>query len=387
MPARIYADNASTTQPDPRAVEVMIPFLTERFGNASSVHTFGQEARAAVDAARSNVSRLLGCSANEVVFTSGGTESNNLAVRGFAEANSKSGRHIVTTNIEHPAVKEVCRDLETKGFQVTEVPCGPDGIVDARSVIDALREDTILVSVMLANNETGALQPVAEIGAAIRALRETGRHIFLHTDAVQAFGKIGFSADGLGCDLLSVSGHKLYAPKGVGALYVRKGVRIGRQNIGGGQEQKLRGGTENVPGIAAFGEACRIALEEMTVENARLARLTSLFEDALRGKVSGITFNGSRDRRLPNISNVSFDGVDGEAVLINLDLRGVAVSTGSACSSGTIEPSPVILALPEGETRARGAVRFSFGRFNTEEEIDRLVTHLSESVDAMRSLG
>lgn len=387
MPERIYADNASTTPADPRTVEAMLPFLTERFGNASSIHVFGQEARAAVDSARASAAKLLGCSPNEVVFTSGGTESNNLAVKGLAEANSRFGRHIVTTNIEHPAVKEVCSTLASKGFEVTEVPCGADGIVDEHAVIEALREDTTLVTVMLANNETGAVQPVGRIGAALRTLRDKGRQIFLHTDAVQAFGKMDFTVESLGCDLLSVSGHKLYAPKGVGALYVRKGVKVARQNIGGGQEQKLRGGTENVPGIVAFGEACRIAREELAAENARTAALTGLFEESLQARVAGITFNGSRERRLPNISNVSFEGIEGEAVLINLDLRGIAVSTGSACSSGTIAPSPVILALPDGAARARGAVRFSFGRFNTEQEILQIVTNLSEAVASIRSLA
>ena len=399
MPERIYADNASTTRVDPRVVEAMFPFLSECFGNASSVHIFGQEARAAVDLARSEVARLIGCAPNELLFTSGGTESNNLALRGLAEANASHGRHIVTGNTEHPAVRDVCRDLESKGFKVTEVACGDDGIVSSADILSAVREDTILITLMLANNETGVLQPVREIGDALVTMRESGRHIFLHTDAVQAVGKVEVSVDELGCDLLSLSGHKVYAPKGVGALYVRKGVRISRQNIGGGQERKLRGGTENVPGIVALGgtlpaplvvglgEACRIAREEMSVEASRVTDLRDILERGVCENISDITFNGSRERRIPNISNISFGGAEGEAVLINLDLRGVAVSTGSACSSGTIEPSPVILALPDGERRARGAVRFSFGRFNSEEEIRELTARLSEAVTSIRSLS
>lgn len=387
MPERIYADNASTTRVDPRVVEAMLPFLSESYGNASSVHIFGQEARAAVDLARNEAARLIGCPANELVFTSGGTESNNLAIRGFAEANASHGRHIVTGNIEHSAVRDVCRDLETKGFEVTEVACGEDGIVSSSEILSAVREDTILVTLMLANNETGVLQPLREVGEALRGLRDKGRHIFLHTDAVQAVGKIPVSVDELGCDLLSLSGHKVYAPKGVGALFIRKGVRISRQNIGGGQERKLRGGTENVPGIVALGEACRIARDVTPDEASRVSGLRDMFEREVSTRIDGVIFNGSRDQRIPNISNISFSGVDGEAVLINLDLRGVAVSTGSACSSGTIEPSPVILALPDGERRARGAVRFSFGRFNSDEDIRELVARLDEAVSSIRALN
>lgn len=383
---RIYADNAATTPVDPLVVEAMMPYLTERFGNASSVHMFGQEARAGVEKARGEVAALIGAAPGEVVFTSGGTESNNLAIRGFVEANSGGGRHIVTSGIEHAAVRDVCSDLSGRGFEVTEVPCGADGTVSAEEVLRALRDDTVLVSLMLANNETGVIQPVSEVGTAVAGLRRAGRRIALHTDAVQAAGRIPVSVEELGCDLLSLSSHKLYAPKGTGALYVRKGTRLSTQNIGGGQERKLRGGTENVAGIAAFGSACAIALGRLEEEPSKLRRMLDIFELSVGDSIPGATFNGNRGDRLPNISNISFEGAAGEAVLINLDMRGAAVSTGSACSSGTIEPSPVIRALGGDPDRARCAVRFSFGRFNSEEDVRRLAESLAEVVALVRSL-
>lgn len=384
---RVYLDNSATTPVDPRVVEAMMPFLTESYGNASSIHYFGQEARTAVDAARQSVARLINARPNEVIFTSGGTESNNLAIRGLVEANEHYGRHIVTTNIEHSAVKNVCSDLEKRGFEVTYVPVDGEGIVSVDAIRSALREDTILITVMTANNEIGTLQPVAEIGSMVKELRDSGRKIWFHTDAVQAVGKIPVDVNELGCDLLSLSGHKVYAPKGIGALYIKRSVRLHPQNIGGHQERNRRGGTESVPLIATMGKACDLAAAEMETEAHRQKQLRDDLENRIADAVPNIIFNGSRDLRIPNISNISLLGTEGEALLINLDMQGIAVSTGSACSSGTLEPSPVIRALDEDDNRARSALRISIGRFNTSEDIDRIAEVLPAAVETLRKLG
>jgi cysteine desulfurase len=384
---RVYLDNSATTPVDPRVVEVMLPFLTETYGNASSIHHFGQQARTAVDASRQSVARLINARPNEVIFTSGGTESNNLAIRGLVEANEHYGRHIVTTNIEHSAVKNVCADLEKRGFEVAYVPVSPEGIVSVDDIRSAIREDTVLLSVMTANNEIGTLQPVAEIGALVKELRDSGRKIWFHTDAVQAVGKIPVDVNAIGCDLLSLSGHKIYAPKGIGSLFVKRSVRLHPQNIGGHQERNRRGGTESVPLIAALGKASELAAADIETESDRQKQLRDDLENRIADAVHNIIFNGSRDRRIPNITNISFLGTEGEALLINLDMQGVAVSTGSACSSGTLEPSPVIRALDEDDNRARSALRISLGRFNTAEDIDRIVEVLPAAVETLRKLG
>jgi cysteine desulfurase len=387
MLQRVYLDNSATTQPDPRVIEAMLPFLTEKFGNASSIHYFGQEARAAVDKARHQVASLINARPNEIVFTSGGTESNNLAIRGLLEANEKYGRHIITSAIEHSAVKNVCEDLEKRGWEITYLPVYENGIVRIDDIREAVKNDTILISVMTANNEIGTLQPVDEIGKMVKQFRSDGRKIWFHTDAVQAVGKIPVDVEDMGCDLLSISAHKIYSPKGVGTLYVRRGTRLHPQNIGGHQERERRGGTEPVPHIVAFGRACEIAKEEMNLERVKVGSLRDRLENAVFENVVGSHPNGDRKARLPNIANISFEGIEGEGLLINLDMRGFAVSTGSACSSGSLEPSPVIRALGRDDELARGAIRFSFGRFNTEDEIDRLLEVLPTSIDALRSLS
>ncbi|QQS32867.1 MAG: cysteine desulfurase [Acidobacteriota bacterium] len=384
---RVYLDNSATTPVDPRVVEAMMPFLTESYGNTSSIHYFGQEARTAVDAARQSVARLINARPNEVIFTSGGTESNNLAIRGLVEANEHYGRHIVTSNIEHSAVKNVCADLEKRGYEVTYVPVCPEGIVSVDDIRSAIRDETVLITVMTANNEIGTLQPVAEIGSLVKELRDSGRKIWFHTDAVQAVGKIPVDVNVIGCDLVSLSGHKLYAPKGIGALYIKRSVRLHPQNIGGHQERNRRGGTESVPLIAALGKAFELAAAEMENEAVRQKHLRDDLENRLADAVPNIIFNGNRDQRIPNISNISFLGTEGEALLINLDMQGVAVSTGSACSSGTLEPSPVIRALNEDDNRARSALRISLGRFNTSADIDRIVEVLPAAVETLRKLG
>ncbi len=384
---RVYLDNAATTPIDPEVLSAMMPFLTESFGNASSIHHFGQETRAAVDRARHQVAELLNARPSEIVFTSGGTESNNLAIRGFAEANRKHGDHIVLSAIEHPAVKEVCADLVARGFEVTSVPVTPDGVVRFEDVEDAISDRTILVSIMTANNEIGTVQPVEDIGRIVKSRRESGSKIRFHTDAVQAAGKLKLDVEAIGCDLLSISGHKINAPKGIGALYVRRGTRIRTQNLGGRQERGIRGGTENVPGIVALGRACELALEGLSQMPARLTEMRFRFESSVAETIPGARINGVNAARLPNISNISFEGIEGEGLLINLDMHGVAVSTGSACSSGSIEPSPVILALGGPDELARGAVRFSFGKQNDDVDVDRLLEILPNAVDTLRRLG
>ena len=385
---RVYLDHSATTPVDPRVVAAMLPFLTEKFGNPSSVHFYGQEARAAVDRARREVADLVGARPNEVVFTSGGTEANNLAVRGHCEQAADHGRHVITTSIEHSSVRGICESLERRDWEVTRLPVYGDGVVRVEDVRAALRPETVLVTVMLANNEIGTVQPLPEIGALVRERREAGqKHLRLHTDAVQAASGMRVDVDELGCDLLSMSAHKLYAPKGVGALYVRRGLRLAPQNIGGHQERERRGGTEAVPLIVAFGEAARLTRVELGERTGRVRRLRERFESGVESRVTDIVHNGDRARRLPGVSNISFRFIEGEGLLINLDMQGVAVSTGSACSSGSLEPSPVIRALGRDDELARGSIRFSLGKDTTEEEIDYVLEVLPRAVENLRRLS
>ena len=390
---RVYLDNSATTPVDPRVVDAMLPYLTDRFGNASSIHHFGQEAKSTVDKARHQVASLVNSRPNEIVFTSGGTESNNLAIRGVIESTAVRKLldgaipHIVTSAIEHSAIKNVCDDLQKRGVEVTYLPVYGNGLVRVEDVAAAIRDKTVLVSIMAANNEIGTIQPVEEIGELIRKLRASGRKIWFHSDAVQAVGKIPIHVDEIGCDLLSMSGHKLYSPKGIGALFVRRGTRLQPQNIGGHQERDLRGGTEPVPNIVALGAACEIAENEMEIDAANSAQLRDRLEQFVGERIPDAHFNGDPGTRLPNISNISFGSIEGEGLLINLDMQGIAVSTGSACSSGTLEPSPVIRALGRTDDLARGAIRFSFGRFNTEEDLDALLSVLPQSIENLRRLA
>ncbi|HJU55425.1 MAG TPA: cysteine desulfurase family protein [Pyrinomonadaceae bacterium] len=388
MIRRVYLDNSATTPVDTRVVAAMLPYLTEKYGNASSVHHFGQEARGAVDRARREVAALVGARPNEVVFLSGGTEANNLAIRGVCEAFEHKGRHIITSEIEHSSVRGICDAMEKKGWEVTRLPVYEDGIVRTEDVRAALRPDTVIITVMLANNEIGTIQPIEEIGALVREERAKGnRHLWLHTDAVQAAGRMPVDVEALGCDLLSMSAHKLYAPKGTGALFVRRGVRLVTQNVGGHQERERRAGTESVFGIVAFGEAARLAREELDERTTHLRTLRDRFEAGIEERVQEIVFNGNRERRLPHLSNISFRYVEGEGLLINLDLQGVAVSTGSACSSGSLEPSPVIRAIGRDDELARGSIRFSFGKDNTIDDVDYVLEVLPRAVENLRRLS
>ena len=391
---RVYLDNAATTRLDPAVLKEMMPFLTDDYGNASSIHSFGQTARAAVDKARHRVAGLLNARPAEIVLTSGGTESNNLAIRGLVESirrkhsDHKNERpHLIISAIEHPAVKMVCDDLAGADCEITVVTVDETGVVDHRRVTDSIRENTVLVSIMAVNNEIGTIQPIAEIGRSVRSLRDSGQRIWFHTDAVQAVGKMSVDVEELGCDLLSLSGHKIHGPKGIGALYVRRGVRLHPQNIGGRQERGNRGGTEPVSQIVGLGAAAETASSSLIETSYRLRTLRDGFEDRVLETIPEAYLNGDRHGRVPNISNISFRGIEGEGLLINLDMQGFAVSTGAACSSGSIEPSPVIIALGRDDELARGAIRFSFSRFTSNDEVERLLTALPRSVETLRSLS
>jgi len=380
---RVYLDNSATTPVDSRVAAAMSRAVVETFGNASSVHGFGQQARAAVDRARREVAALIGAKQNEIVFTSGGTEANNLAIRGLCEAGASHGRHVITSAIEHPSVAGVCKELEKRGWEVTRLPVYENGIVRVEDVEKAIRPDTVLITIMLANNEIGTIQPIRKIGSMVREKK----NLWFHTDAVQAAGRLPLNVDELGCDLLTMSAHKLYAPKGIGALYVRRGVRLYGQNVGGHQERERRAGTENVPGIVAIGEAAKLAHEELPQRSAHDRTLRDKFEAQVRSRIKDVVMNGDREQRLGHLSNISFRFIEGEGLLINLDLAGVAVSTGSACSSGTLEPSPVIRALGVNDELARGSIRFSFGKNNTEDDVDYTVEVLSQAVERLRALS
>ncbi|MFP5248039.1 MAG: cysteine desulfurase family protein [Thermoanaerobaculia bacterium] len=362
---RIYLDNNATTAVHPEVLSVLEGALRDVFGNASSIHKEGQAARRMIEDAREAVARLIGATAREVVFTSGGTESNNAAI--FGAVSRGEGCHIVTTAIEHPSVAEAVRTLELRGCEVTRVRPARSGLVSAADVIDAIRPETKLVTVMMANNETGVVQAVAKIGL---ATRERGIHF--HVDAVQAAGKIPIDVNAIQCDTLALSAHKLHAPKGIGALYVRRGVTMESHLVGGAQERRRRAGTENVPLAAAFGAAA-------SLPPADIAPLRDHFEDRVRAALD-VTINGVDVPRLPNTSNITFHDADGEGIVIALDLSGVAVSTGSACSSGRVEPSPVLLAMGLSPEEAKATVRFSLSRFTTEAEIDRVADLLAQVV-------
>jgi cysteine desulfurase len=385
---RVYLDHSATTPVDPRVLEAMLPYLTEKLGNASSVHGFGQEARAAVDRARREVASLVGSKQNEIVFVSGGTEANNLAIRGLCELVAPHGRHIIISQIEHPSVSGVCDALAKRGWEVTRLPVYQDGLVRLADVQAALRPDTVLISLMLANNEIGTIQPVAEVATLVHSRRDAGQpNLWLHTDAVQAAGRIKVDVNELGCDLLTLSAHKLYAPKGVGALFVKRGVRLLTQSVGGHQERERRAGTENVPGIVAFGAAATLGRLEWPTRAIHDRQLRDRFESEVQRRIGDVVMNGNRERRLPHLSNISFRFIEGEGLLINLDMQGVAVSTGSACSSGTLEPSPVIRALGHNDELARGSIRFSFGKDNTDEDVDYTIDVLARSVTTLRALS
>ncbi|HEX6496084.1 MAG TPA: IscS subfamily cysteine desulfurase [Acidobacteriaceae bacterium] len=380
----IYMDNHATSPLDPRVLEAMMPYLTGIFGNAASRnHSFGWEAEAAVEKARQQVAKLIGATAKEIIFTSGATESNNLALKGIAEMYRERGNHIITQVTEHKAVLDTCKRLEKSGYRVTYLPVKADGLIDLEDLKRAFDEKTILVSIMFANNEIGVVQPVAEIGKLCRE-----RNVIFHTDGVQAAGKIPIDVNSMNIDVLSLSGHKLYGPKGVGALYVRRRnprVQISEQINGGGHERGMRSGTLNVPGIVGLGKACELAGQEMAEEGERLRRLRDKLKAKLESSLDYIHVNGSMEHRLPNNLNISFVYVEGESLLMGIN--DVAVSSGSACTSATLEPSYVLKALGLGDDVAHSSIRFGLGRFNTETEVDYVADKVIDIVQKLRELS
>ena len=379
---RFYFDHNATTPVSPEVLETAAECLGQMYGNASSIHHFGQAAKQRLEMARRQTAALIGCQPREIVFLSGGTEADNLALFGTVRYAKRASRHVVTTTIEHPAVLNACAQLEREGVAVTYVPVSAGGIVDPDEIRRALRADTVLVSVMHANNELGTVQPVAKIAA---IAREAG--VYLHVDGVQALGKIPVDVDALGVDLYSVSGHKIYAPKGIGALYVRRGTRLGAIQFGGHHEREMRPGTENVPGAAAFGCAAELAGARLETDARRIGELRDRLESAILERIPHTGVNGNRAARTPNTTNIYFDGLEGEAMVIALDLRGFAVSSGAACSSGAVEPSHVLTAIGLGAERARASIRFSLGRANTTEQVDALVEAVAASVAHLRKLS
>ncbi|MGB0124469.1 MAG: IscS subfamily cysteine desulfurase [Silvibacterium sp.] len=380
----IYMDNHATTRLDPRVLEAMMPYLTGIFGNAASRnHSFGWEAEAAVEKAREQVAKLIGATAKEIIFTSGATESNNLAIKGVAEMYRERGNHIITQVTEHKAVLDTCKRLEKSGYRVTYLPVKADGLIDIEDLKRAIDDKTILVSIMIANNEIGVIQPVAEIG---KLCHEKG--ILFHTDGVQAVGKILVNVNTMQIDALSLSGHKIYGPKGVGALYVRRRnprVQISEQINGGGHERGMRSGTLNVPGIVGLGKACEIAGQEMQAETEHLLELRNKLQKKLEGALDYVHVNGSMEHRLPGNLNMSFVYVEGESLLMGIN--DIAVSSGSACTSATLEPSYVLKALGLGDDVAHSSIRFGLGRFNNEAEVDYVSDKLIDVVQKLRELS
>lgn len=377
----VYLDHAATTSVRDEVLEAMLPYFKDSFGNASSVHSFGREAKKALDTARETVAEILNADFNEIIFTSGGTESNNLAIKGVAHQYKQRGTHLITSAIEHPAVLNPMKELEKEGFTVTYLPVNEQGIVSVEAFQNAVRDDTILVSIMHANNEIGTIQPIAAIG---KIARERG--ILMHTDAVQSVGYLNIDVDDLNVDLLTLSAHKIYGPKGVGALYVRKGVQLVPQIRGGAQERRKRAGTENTAGIVGLAKALELAHREQAAVVPKIEKLRDrLLEGILQ--IPHTRLNGSRTERLPNNINVCFEFIEGESLLLNLDLKGIAGSSGSACTSGSLEPSHVLLALGLPHEIAHGSLRLTLGRDNTDAEIDYVLECLPPIVERLRQMS
>ena len=379
---RIYLDHAGTTPCDPEVVTAMEPYFTEVFGNPSSIHTFGQEAKKAIEEARETLASFLGARPDEIVFTSGGTESDNHSIFGVADALGAKGNHIITTVIEHHAISEPCKVLEKRGFKLTYLKVDKDGLVSPDDVKKAITDKTILISVMHANNEIGTIEPIAEIG---KIAKEKG--ITFHTDAVQTVGHVPINVNSLGADLLALSGHKFYGPKGVGALYIRKGTRINRFLHGGDQERGRRASTHNVTGIVGLGKAIELCAKRMKDEAESSIKLRDKLIKGLLNKIPDVRLNGHPTKRLPNNVNVSIAFIEGESMLLNLDMLGIAASTGSACTSASLEPSEVLLSIGLTHELAHGSLRFTLGRQNTEEEIDYVLDVLPKIVDKLRKMS
>ncbi|AUB59641.1 cysteine desulfurase NifS [Methanobacterium subterraneum] len=377
-----YMDHSATSPVDPEVLEAMLPYFKESFGNASTLYSLGREARTAMEKARKQVASLIGARAEEVYFTSGGTESDNLAIKGTISRLKGKGNHIITSAIEHPAVEETCKYLEKNGYTVTYLPVGEDGIVKMEDLKESTREDTILITIMHANNEIGTIQPIKEIGA---LAREKG--ILFHTDAVQSVGKIPVNVEDMNVDLLSISAHKLHGPKGVGALYIRKGVRIDPLFHGGGHERGVRPGTENIPGIVGLGKACQLAEENLYENMEYVASLRDQLIKGVLGSIEQSFLNGHPTKRLPNNANFRFSSIEGESLILQLDFKGINASTGSACSSNKLEPSHVLMAIGLEEVDAHGSLRISLGKENTPKDIDSSIVVIKEVVERLRSMS
>jgi len=379
---KIYMDHNATTPVHPEVFEEMLPFLKDEWGNPSSIHWAARAPRKAIDDAREKVCAFLNCSPVEVIFTSCGSESDNLAIKGVALAKKSKGNHIITTRVEHPAVLNTCKYLEKEGFDVTYLDVDSEGLLSLDRLREAITPKSILITIMYVNNETGVIFPIGDIGKIAKE-----RDITFHTDAVQAAGKLPLDVKSLNCDLLSISGHKLYAPKGVGALYAKRGVRLVPLIHGGHHERNRRGGTENVAGIAGLGRAVEVAARDMEKENERLKKLRDRLHKGLVERVPHVKLNGHPEKRVANTLNISFEFVEGESLLLNLDMLGVAASSGSACTSGSLEPSHVLLALGLTPEVSHGSVRFSMGKSNTEEDIDYILEKMPPIVERMRSMS
>lgn len=385
---KIYLDNSATTRVDDEVVKAMLPYLTEDFGNGSSTHQFGQNARQAIENARGQVALMLNASPTEITFLSGGTESDNLAIKGIAEAHKEKGKHIITSQIEHPAVLASCAHLEQQGWRVTYLPVYSEGIVRVEDVRAALTDETVLITVMHSNNELGTIQPLSETSQLVKQRREAGqRHLHLHSDAVQSVGKVPVDVKELGVDLLTLTAHKFHGPKGIGVLYVRKGVRLTSQMHGGHHERDRRAGTESVPLIVGIGKAAELVRLHLAERMEHSRQLRDYLEEELFKRITNISRNGDPVRRVQNIANLNFEFVEGEGLQISMDLKGVAVSTGSACSSGSNEPSHVLMAIGLPRDNGYGSLRFSFGKDNTKEDVDYVLETLPAVVEKLRKLS
>ena len=378
----IYMDHSATSPVDPEVFEAMKPYFTDSFGNASTLYSLGREGKKAIESAREEVASIIGAETKEIIFTSGGTESDNIAILGTAYKLKKKGNHIITSDIEHPAVDETCKYLEKNGFTITYLPVYEEGIVKVKDLEDAITDKTILITIMHANNEIGTIQPIAEIGKIARE-----NNIYFHTDAVQTVGKIPVNVNDLNVDMLSLSAHKLYGPKGVGALYLKQGVRIEPIMHGGGHEKGIRPGTENVPGIVGLSKACSIAKENLQRDAQRLISLRDMLIDGVLSEIEESYLNGHRTKRLPNNANFRFTGIEGESLILHLDGKGIATSTGSACSSTKLEPSHVLMAIGLKEVEAHGSLRISLGYENTEEDINYTISAIKEIVEKLRKMS
>ena len=380
-------DHGATTPMRSEVLEAMMPYFTESFGNPSSIYTLAQETRNAVEDSRRFVANSIGSRASEICFTSGGTEADNAAIKGVAMSMKNLGNHIITTSIEHHAVLHTCHQMEQFGFDVTYIPVDDKGFVSAKDVLDAITDKTILISVMLANNEIGTIQPIKEIAKKIREYSDkSGKTIVFHTDAVQAVGHLPVDVKDLGVDMLSISGHKFYGPRGVGALYIKRGTPFEPLIIGGGQERQRRSGTENVPGIVGLSKALELSVKEMELESSRQIKIRNHIFDYLKKNMDVILINGDQINRLPNNVNVSFPGIEGESILLALDLGGVSASSGSACSAASIEPSHVLLAIGRSAEQARGTIRITIGRTTTDEDVQYMLNLLPNIVNKLKNM-